>query len=406
MVSLVVSGTEIFGVANPALTSGTVGRKAKFQFDESWDDLHKVAVFNTSGIYKDAELDENGECVIPWEVLVHNFIGLPVQVGVYGKKGEEVVIPTIYANVGLLRKGTSLSDDVSAPPSPTLIEQLLVKANEAIDVANSVREDADNGAFSGEPGPQGVPGPQGPQGSQGEQGPQGVPGPQGPQGEPGPKGDSITVDKEMSNESENPVQNKVAKAYVDNNTVVSEYYKIDVNTLKTAGLMVTEVKQESLGGGGTRLTVGFLFLASGFVDGVFVKTVEAPFEFMFIHSAFWSNKKAFKDVGILSPVIESQLGIKGILWSGTLLSMMENIGFYDNKSTLELEDASKGDEGRISVIFTADTNEYVAVNTTMALWTAIFSHPETKLVFEYQNQEVVPIHDAPYVYDAAPIEEE
>lgn len=84
----------------------------------------------------------------------------------------------------------------------------------------------------GEQGPQGEVGPQGPQGEKGdkgdtgEQGPQGEKGdkgdtgeagpvgPQGPQGEPGPQGPAgsgadITVDDELSEESENPVQNKV-----------------------------------------------------------------------------------------------------------------------------------------------------------------------------------------------------
>lgn len=44
-------------------------------------------------------------------------------------------------------------------------------------------------------------------------------GDKGEQGEKGEKGDSITVDDEMSDKSTNPVENKVAKAYVDKNAI-------------------------------------------------------------------------------------------------------------------------------------------------------------------------------------------
>lgn len=62
---------------------------------------------------------------------------------------------------------------------------------DAVDVAASVRDDADAGLFNGEKGDTG---PQGPQGPIGETGPQGPRGEQGPQGEKGDKGDSNTTD--------------------------------------------------------------------------------------------------------------------------------------------------------------------------------------------------------------------
>lgn len=96
-------------------------------------------------------------------------------------------------------------------------------------------------ALKGETGPQGPRGdigPQGPQGIKGETGAQGIQGlkgdkgdtgvrgeigPMGPEGPQGPKGDmgpagsdaTVTIDSAMSDSSLNPVQNKVAKAYVD-----------------------------------------------------------------------------------------------------------------------------------------------------------------------------------------------
>lgn len=98
-----------------------------------------------------------------------------------------------------------------AEPTPELAAQVLQavqdardaakdadqRATNAEDVANSVREDADNGKFIGPVGPQGIRGekgdtgergPQGEQGVQGVQGEKGDTGAQGPVGETGPVG--------------------------------------------------------------------------------------------------------------------------------------------------------------------------------------------------------------------------
>lgn len=90
-----------------------------------------------------------------------------------------------------------------AEPTPELAAQVLQavqdardaakdadqRATNAEDVANSVREDADNGKFIGPVGPQGPAGPQGAQGIQGEKGDTGERGPQGEQGVQGVQGE-------------------------------------------------------------------------------------------------------------------------------------------------------------------------------------------------------------------------
>lgn len=77
--------------------------------------------------------------------------------------------------------------------------------------------------IKGEPGAQGIQGPKGDKGdtgARGDTGPMGPVGPQGPKGDMGPQGPAgsdatVTIDSAMSDSSLNPVQNKVAKAYVD-----------------------------------------------------------------------------------------------------------------------------------------------------------------------------------------------
>lgn len=105
-----------------------------------------------------------------------------------------------------------------AEPTPELAAQVLQavqdardaakdadqRATNAEDVANSVREDADNGKFIGPVGPQGPVGETGPVGPKGDTGPQGERGEQGPQGEVGPEGpagkDGVQIDDEAVSE--------------------------------------------------------------------------------------------------------------------------------------------------------------------------------------------------------------
>ena len=133
---------------------------------------------------------ENDQCLAPWEVT-----DLPsFTVSVVGYKGEEVRITT---NKYFITPGESgyVEGETPSEPTPDVYAQLTGMVQEAIDTANSVRADADAGAFDGEPGPMGPQGEQGPrgergpQGERGEQGEQGIQGETGPQGEQGPQGE-------------------------------------------------------------------------------------------------------------------------------------------------------------------------------------------------------------------------
>lgn len=111
----------------------------------------------------------------------------------------------------LILEQAGIYGGTDAEPTPELAAQVLQavqdardaakdadqRATNAEDIANSVREDADNGKFIGPVGPQGIQGekgdtgergPQGEQGVQGVQGEKGDTGAQGPVGETGPVG--------------------------------------------------------------------------------------------------------------------------------------------------------------------------------------------------------------------------
>lgn len=96
----------------------------------------------------------------------------------------------------IVRRHSNASGTEPAEPTPDLLQQVLtlsrdaqIAAKNAEDVANSVKEDADNGKFIGPVGPQGPVGSQGAQGIQGEKGDTGERGPQGEQGVQGVQGE-------------------------------------------------------------------------------------------------------------------------------------------------------------------------------------------------------------------------
>ena len=96
----------------------------------------------------------------------------------------------------IVRRHSNASGTEPAEPTPDLLQQVLTlskdaqtAAKNAENVANSVREDADNGKFIGPVGPEGPVGPQGAQGIKGEKGDTGERGPKGEQGVQGVQGE-------------------------------------------------------------------------------------------------------------------------------------------------------------------------------------------------------------------------
>ena len=147
-------------------------------------------------------LGEDNQCFIPWECLTR--AGEYLRVGVYGTRGEEMVLPTVSCLLGPICTGTQPEENTPTEATPTLVQSLLTKAEAAVSVADALRTDADAGLFNGRDGKDGTngkdgkdgqngapgeTGPQGPKGDPGETGPQGPKGDPGETGSQGPKGD-------------------------------------------------------------------------------------------------------------------------------------------------------------------------------------------------------------------------
>lgn len=159
-----------------------------------WENLSVIATFNPP--YKkpvQAVVDSvTGIIQVPKEATADSYgVGTIVFVGL--ADGVQRISSDVEY---IVRRHSNASGTEPAEPTPDLLQQVLTlskdaqtAAKNAEDVANSVREDADNGKFNGPVGPHGPVGPQGAQGIQGEKGDTGERGPQGEQGVQGVQGE-------------------------------------------------------------------------------------------------------------------------------------------------------------------------------------------------------------------------
>lgn len=223
MIRVTVNNRGVQAIPLSPVTVGAEGIVAAFLFSDDWAGLAKTAIFRGSG----EEVEEiilNNQCVVPPEVLAT--AGGMLQVGVYGNDGFGTTIrPTIWGVVGRIEDGAISEDAGQTGTTPSWAAQVQNAVQEALTVAQSVRDDADDGDFDGatftpsvaadgtlswtndkekeNPESVNIMGPRGPQGIQGIQGIQGDPftyddftpeqlagltGPQGPQGIQGERG--------------------------------------------------------------------------------------------------------------------------------------------------------------------------------------------------------------------------
>ena len=204
MIICQVTGAAITVAQNELLTTGMVQAvPVRFRFSPQWAALDRTAVFTAGTVSVSCLLGEDNQCFIPWECLTR--AGEYLRVGVYGTRGEKMVLPTVSCLLGPICTGTQPEENTPTEATPTLVQSLLTKAEAAVSVADALRTDADAGLFNGRDGKDGTngkdgkdgqngapgeAGPQGPKGDTGETGPQGPKGEAGETGPQGPKGDT------------------------------------------------------------------------------------------------------------------------------------------------------------------------------------------------------------------------
>lgn len=141
------------------ITSGSVNVfDVLFRFDNDWDDMERIAVFRVGSERVSIVLDGTNQCKIPWECLRENDIGKELLVGVYGRIGEKVVLPTLWASIGRIQEGTRLGDS-ALPPTLSATEQLLAEVIAARDAALEAAHRAEVAAGIAEADPEPEPPP-------------------------------------------------------------------------------------------------------------------------------------------------------------------------------------------------------------------------------------------------------
>lgn len=157
MLNLLVKEKNI-EIQEPLITviRGTVGEKISIVFDEFWRYYNKTIVFKRFDNYYTLPIaitvfDMKVEIEIPWEIVAESGT---FKIGAYGTTQTET-LPTLWSEEIKIEYGTDTYGEAPKPPTPNVYDELLVVSQKAVDIANSVRKDADNGEFNGDKGEKG-----------------------------------------------------------------------------------------------------------------------------------------------------------------------------------------------------------------------------------------------------------
>lgn len=130
------------------LTTGSAGIQVQFTLSEDWNGLVKLVVFRVGdeGESIDVALDSTLTCIVPSEVLVDN--GEVLFIGIYGTNGDNtVIIPTIWASAGVIRPGTLPNSPSTPAPTPDIVTQIQVIAQNAEETADAAMSLVEAGLY-------------------------------------------------------------------------------------------------------------------------------------------------------------------------------------------------------------------------------------------------------------------
>lgn len=187
-------------------TAGSYGMEMLTIIREGvWAEYDILAAFHPPvGAAVQVRVGANNQIGVPIEATAEKGMGKIVFAG-YKEGVRQIAVDVLYK----VAPSSGASGTEPAEPTPDVVQQILSAARNAEKLAQSVRDDADAGKFSGVQGPKGETGPKGPKGEQG---------PKGPKGERGEKGDpgkDAVIDTTLSHAGEAADAAEVGKLKAD-----------------------------------------------------------------------------------------------------------------------------------------------------------------------------------------------
>ena len=151
-----VKGQQIKRLNSPGSVEDTLNYlTCHFTFDGSeWENTIKTAYFKnraTEKIYSSLIADD-GTCTVPWESLTDKGC---VEFSAAGERENYRITTGIES---FYNSKTVYGGEPSEPPTPDQYDQMIALAEQTKEIAESVRRDADEGKFDGDPGEPGEPG--------------------------------------------------------------------------------------------------------------------------------------------------------------------------------------------------------------------------------------------------------
>ena len=154
MILIKATGRRAEAEVTGLLTSGSVGIPIEVSLSEDFDGLTTFLCYKAGEATADHVIHDS--MTVPPQVLATH--GVSLYVGVYACDSENnMVIPTVWADCGRIRMGAALSGVDPLEPAPSWVADVQAAATKAEEVAQSVRDDADDGVFKGEKGDTGDP---------------------------------------------------------------------------------------------------------------------------------------------------------------------------------------------------------------------------------------------------------
>lgn len=152
---------RILTCKKPLVSENVETYSVSISVDEEWEGFNTRVVFYNSSMEigdnnpKNVVTQNIDEVTIPWEVLQESGYLYLTLIGTRDTeviKTKEMDSPIVINKAGMSEGGTPLE------PTPDAIQIIINTAQQAKDIAQSVRDDADAGKFNGERGPKGDPG--------------------------------------------------------------------------------------------------------------------------------------------------------------------------------------------------------------------------------------------------------